>query len=291
MSHMQCSFNRNYHYAFGPRFALAYQIGFRRQDGTPFGFRSDLRNGPESWEPDAERCRFLHPWCPGIWIDQICNCRMAIHLRTATSLVTRRSSSRILARSILTKSLPLYGRLNRHHLDRPECGKASSSNPTGASACRREVMPNLMVEAAYVGNRGVWWTAPLLAKENYNSLTPESLKATWGLDITNAADRALLTLRFARHRSSPGSRTLRIQTVSIQDFHRINRSSRRCGLIRQWIGIPPFLGTRARRHLVRFAAGKSDPAVLARIDGTSGLHLAERISARHRHGHVLPGAG
>src|SRR5436189_270871 len=59
---------------------------------------------------------------------------------------------------------------------------------------QREITPNLMVAAAYVGNRGVWWTAPLLAGQNYNSLTPEGLKATWGLDITNAVDRNLLTL-------------------------------------------------------------------------------------------------
>ena len=50
-----------------------------------------------------------------------------------------------------------------------------------------------MVEAAYVGNRGVWWTAPLMASQNYNSLTPDILKSNYGLDITNAADRALLT--------------------------------------------------------------------------------------------------
>ena len=36
---------------------------------------------------------------------------------------------------------------------------------------QRELARNLVVEASYVGNRGVWWTAPLLAAQNYNSLT------------------------------------------------------------------------------------------------------------------------
>ncbi|HEY7391498.1 MAG TPA: TonB-dependent receptor [Bryobacteraceae bacterium] len=48
---------------------------------------------------------------------------------------------------------------------------------------------NLMVEAAYVANRGVWWNAPGLV--DVNALTPQTLAAD-GLDINNAADRQLL---------------------------------------------------------------------------------------------------
>jgi hypothetical protein len=55
---------------------------------------------------------------------------------------------------------------------------------------QREIFSNLAVEAAYVGNRGVWWNAPALI--DVNALTPESLAAR-GVDITNAADRTLLT--------------------------------------------------------------------------------------------------
>jgi hypothetical protein len=60
---------------------------------------------------------------------------------------------------------------------------------------QREITQNLVVEAAYVGNRGAWWTAPVLSTEDYNSLNPATLKSLWGLDITNPADRALLTTR------------------------------------------------------------------------------------------------
>ena len=55
---------------------------------------------------------------------------------------------------------------------------------------QREIFRNLAVEAAYVGNRGVWWTAPGLV--DVNALTPQMLAAR-GLDINNAADRSLLT--------------------------------------------------------------------------------------------------
>ena len=54
---------------------------------------------------------------------------------------------------------------------------------------QREVIRDLVVEAAYVGNRGIWWPAGILA--NYNANTPEQLKAD-GLDINNAADRTIL---------------------------------------------------------------------------------------------------
>ena len=55
---------------------------------------------------------------------------------------------------------------------------------------QREIIPNMVVEASYVGNRGVWWQAPALL--NLNAITPARLQA-FGLDINNPADRTLLT--------------------------------------------------------------------------------------------------
>lgn len=55
---------------------------------------------------------------------------------------------------------------------------------------QREIGRNLAVEAAYVANRGVWWSAPALV--DVNALTPQMI-ASVGLDINNAADRTLLT--------------------------------------------------------------------------------------------------
>jgi hypothetical protein len=54
---------------------------------------------------------------------------------------------------------------------------------------QREIVRNLVVEAAFVGNRGAWWPANNLV--NYNALSVGRLKA-FGLDINNAADRSLL---------------------------------------------------------------------------------------------------
>jgi hypothetical protein len=55
---------------------------------------------------------------------------------------------------------------------------------------QREISANLVIEAAYVANRGVWWQAPGMI--NINAI-PFSRLQHYGLSLDNAADRALLT--------------------------------------------------------------------------------------------------
>ncbi len=57
---------------------------------------------------------------------------------------------------------------------------------------QREITKDLSVEAAYVGNRGVWFKANSLV--DYNAIPEDRLRAN-GLDIHNAADQKLLTSR------------------------------------------------------------------------------------------------
>jgi hypothetical protein len=55
---------------------------------------------------------------------------------------------------------------------------------------QREIFRNLMVEAAYVGNRGAWWEASELI--NVNALSPQRL-ASLGLSLDKKDDRDLLS--------------------------------------------------------------------------------------------------
>jgi Carboxypeptidase regulatory-like domain/TonB dependent receptor len=56
---------------------------------------------------------------------------------------------------------------------------------------QREISRDFIVEATYIGNRGVWWrTASLL---DYNALTPQQLLSQYGLDWSNPADRTILS--------------------------------------------------------------------------------------------------
>ena len=107
---------------------------------------------------------------------------------------------------------------------------------------QREISNNLVVEAAYVGNRGAWWASPLLATRNYNAFTPQGLLSQYGLDVTKPSDTLLLNLPI----SSP---------LVLARFPQLaDRNSVYLGFppnqpliqaIRpfpQWTGIPPFLG-------------------------------------------------
>lgn len=55
---------------------------------------------------------------------------------------------------------------------------------------QREIFSNLVLEADYVGNRGIWWNAPFLIDPNV--LTPQIL-AAHGLNINSTADQSLLS--------------------------------------------------------------------------------------------------
>jgi hypothetical protein len=57
---------------------------------------------------------------------------------------------------------------------------------------QRELQKDIVVEATYVGNRGVWWSAEGLDQYQCNCLTPQIL-AHYGLSLNNPADLALLT--------------------------------------------------------------------------------------------------
>jgi hypothetical protein len=58
---------------------------------------------------------------------------------------------------------------------------------------QRELQRDIVVEATYVGNRGVWWSAEGLDQYQCNCLTPQIL-SHYGLSINNPADLTLLTL-------------------------------------------------------------------------------------------------
>jgi len=57
---------------------------------------------------------------------------------------------------------------------------------------QRELSRDLVVEAAYVGNRGVWWPAQTLNPFASNAIPPSTLAAK-GLSLDNPDDRRLLT--------------------------------------------------------------------------------------------------
>ena len=70
----------------------------------------------------------------------------------------------------------------------PNSGRPPRVNQWNISL-QREIRKDLVVEASYVGNRGVWFTANGLV--SYNAIDPKVLAAR-GIDLNSAADRSLL---------------------------------------------------------------------------------------------------
>jgi hypothetical protein len=113
---------------------------------------------------------------------------------------------------------------------------------------QREIARNLVLEANYVGNRGAWWTAPLMATDNYNALTPEGLKSmrkygnTTGLDVTVAADRNLLNTPISNPNVIARFPQLANPNAVYQGFPASQPLRQALRPHPQWFGIPPFLG-------------------------------------------------
>lgn len=70
----------------------------------------------------------------------------------------------------------------------PGAARPARQNQWSAGA-QREITPNTVLEAAYVGNRGVWWPGPL---GYLNQVSPAAFAAFGLSPYTNAADNLLL---------------------------------------------------------------------------------------------------
>ena len=113
---------------------------------------------------------------------------------------------------------------------------------------QREISSNLVLEAAYVGNRSAWFVAPLLAGLNYNAETPQGLLATraygatQGIDITNASDANLLTTPISSPNVIARFPALANPNVVYPGFPGTSQLLQALRPYPQWNGIPPFLG-------------------------------------------------
>ncbi len=107
---------------------------------------------------------------------------------------------------------------------------------------QRQITPNLVVDASYVGNRGAWWVSPLLSSLNYNALTPEGLKSQYGLDVTNRADTTLLNTQINSPAVIARFPLLANPNNVYPGFPATQTLLQALRPYPQWNGIPPFLG-------------------------------------------------
>ena len=113
---------------------------------------------------------------------------------------------------------------------------------------QRALLPSLVVEANYVGNRGAWFTAPVLDAEAENGLTPAGLLAerkygnTTGINVNNPAQLGLLTQPISSPAVIAAFPALANPNNVYPGFPSYNPLNQALRPVPQWIGVPPFLG-------------------------------------------------
>ncbi len=121
---------------------------------------------------------------------------------------------------------------------------------------QQEIMPNLMVEASYVGNRGAWFTAPLLDTQSFNGLTQNILsnlttdgpggKGVYGttsnMSFTNPADYQLLQDQISNPAVIARFPALSNPNNVYPGFPSTQTLAQALRPYPQWYGVPNFLG-------------------------------------------------
>jgi hypothetical protein len=185
-----CNFTETYPYAFGPRLNFAYQIN--NKTVVRAGWGVSYSQGGNWW--------YVTGGSPtlGLGFNSIDFSNPAFGqpaLLLKDGLVYNQAD---LYRASLDPGIrPIAGQTSSFGdfwwgvIQDPNAGRPGRINQWNISL-QREIFRNLVVEAAYVANRGVWLEADDLV--NVNAINPARLAAL-GIDLNNAADRALLTSR------------------------------------------------------------------------------------------------
>jgi hypothetical protein len=103
---------------------------------------------------------------------------------------------------------------------------------------QREVIRNLVVEATYVGNRGVWWPAPVLAQIASNSLTDATL-GRYGLSRNNPNDLSLLSSQIGPNAQAAAAHGILLAYPGMPSNTTVNQQIRP---VPQWTSPNPWLG-------------------------------------------------
>jgi hypothetical protein len=189
-----CDFAHNYPWAFGPRFGFAYQLSGKTVlrggfgvEYTPsgvaqvFGSASGNAQAQNSFGPASTPGAALMTLGQGVTVNG-----------------APLTASQVAWPNFSPGFYPLAGVI-------PSAGPQYYDQNAGRPArqyqysfsIQRELFPNLVVQASYIGNRGIWWPGYLTpggdpyGLVNYNYLSNTILQQN-GLSLNNPADIAIL---------------------------------------------------------------------------------------------------
>jgi hypothetical protein len=260
----QKQYNQNYPWAFGPRLGVAYQIDSKTVFRAGGGIAYSTSGGNAGLSgTDADFYALGAPEGTGQGLGG--SGAGAIHFSNGNPF----APGNIYGNGPLTS--PLSGAGFPSQTSSSGCGAA----PAFSSPCKpidspfitidkgtgrlprifqwsiglqRQILPSLVMEAAYVGNRGAWFTAPDLDPEVENGLTPAGLLSmrkygnTTGINVNNPAQLGLLTQPISSPAVIAAFPALANPNNVYPGFPSYEPLNQALRPIPQWIGVPPFLG-------------------------------------------------
>ena len=172
--HCDCSLAHNYPFAFGPRIGLAYQLGsktvLRVGSGISYG-RTDDNNALSSVTGSLQLYQTASYGDPAY-------------------LMSTGLPYHVVFPNLDPGQTPLPGTTNSPQVQLDQNAGRPPRIFQWSIGAQREISKNIVVEAAYVGNRGAWWNSNYMVNPN---LMTAAMYAAVGLDINNPADQQLIT--------------------------------------------------------------------------------------------------
>lgn len=172
----KCSLSHNYPLAFGPRLGFAYQI-------TPKtvirGGAGVIYNGTDNDNKASSNVASSNPLVAPAFGQPAMTFAQGVPFTAA----------QIAWPNFSPGEYPAQGTLSGPPLVVDQNAGRPARTYQWSLGVQREIIRNLVAEATYVGNRGIWWQAP--TQVNYNAIQPQTLAAL-GININTAAGQQLL---------------------------------------------------------------------------------------------------
>ena len=183
-----CDFAHNYPWGFGPRFGFAWQAIPRTVIRGGFGVEYTGTGVAQVFgaaSGNASAANRFAPSTPGL---PIMTLGQGVVINGAPL-----TAAQVAWPNFSTGFYPIGGVIGSpgpQYYD-PNAGRPARQYQWSLSV-QREIAPNLVVQASYIGNRGIWWPTYVgSALTNYNYLS-NSILAANGLSLSNPADLAIL---------------------------------------------------------------------------------------------------
>jgi hypothetical protein len=185
-----CQFAQNYPYGFGPRLGFAYQVAPKTVLRGGFGVVYSGVGAGALFTNASGSSSASNPFGPTVPGQGIMTWGQGVTINGAPL-----TAAQIAWPNLSSGYYPIGGVL-------PGTGPQYMDQNAGRPArqyqysftIQREITSNLVVDAAYVGNRGVWWPTyndTSGAMENFNYLSPQLL-SHYGLSLSNPTDLGYL---------------------------------------------------------------------------------------------------